>query len=119
MRRVFLAILLGLALGVAAGLALGWYLPLTPAKTDPSSLSAEWQSDWILMTAEAYHLDGDLQAARERLGMLGEGDPGARVVDRARQGISSGLPPAYIGALARLAAALNARSPDLDPYLAQ
>ena len=68
-------------------------------------------------TAQAYSLDGDLNAARQRLALLGEGDPGARVAQRGEQAIAEGLPPSYIGTLARLAAALGARSPALSAYL--
>lgn len=119
MRRMFLVIVLGLAVGLGAGLAIGWSFPVNTVKTDPSALSAEWQADWVLMTAQAYSLDGDLNAARQRLALLGEGDPGARVAQRGEQAIAEGLPPFYIGTLARLAAALGVRSPALSPYLAQ
>ncbi len=119
MRRVLLAIVVGLALGVGGGLAAGWSFPINPVKTDPVALSPEWQSDWVLMTAQAYSLDGDLASARQRLALLGEGDPGARVAGRGEEAIAEQLPPAYIGALARLAAALGAHMPELDPYLSK
>jgi hypothetical protein len=119
MRRTLLVIALGLAIGLGAGLAAGWSLPINTVKTDPSALSADWQADWVLMTAQAYSLDGDLDAARHTLALLGEGDPGARVAQRGEQAISEGLPPSYIGTLARLAAALDARTPALAPYLTQ
>jgi hypothetical protein len=51
--------------------------------------------------------------------LLGAGDAGARVAQRGEQALAEGLPPAYIGTLARLAAALGARTPTLAPYLAQ
>jgi len=117
MRRTFLMIVLGLAVGLGVGLTIGWSFPVNTVKTDPSVLSAEWQADWALMTAQAYSLDGDLDAARQRLALLGEGDPGARVAQRGEQAIAEELPPSYIGTLARLAAALGARAPALSPYL--
>ncbi len=119
MRHAWIAILLGLALGIGVGLALGWYLPINPVQTDPSVLSPQWQSDWILMTAEAYSLDGNLDAARQRVAMLSANNPAARVVQRGQEAIAEGLPPAYIGALARLAAALGARPQTLAPYLSK
>jgi hypothetical protein len=117
MRRTLLVIVLGLAMGLGAGLAVGWSFPVNTVKTDPTVLSVEWQADWTLMTAQAYSLDGDLDVARQRLAFLGEGDPGARVAQRGEQAIAEGLPPSYIGTLARLAAALDARSPALSDYL--
>jgi hypothetical protein len=71
------------------------------------------------MTAQAYSLDGDLDAARQRLAMLDGGDPGAQVAQRGEQALAEDLPPSYIGSLARLAAALGARAPALEPYLAR
>jgi len=117
MRRTFLVVVLGLVVGSVAGLAIGWSLPISTVKTDPSALSADWQADWVLMTAQAYSLDGDLNAARQRLELLGEGDPGLRVAQRGEQAVSEELPPSYVGTLARLAAALGVRTPTLAPYL--
>ena len=119
MRRVLVVIMLGLALGLGLGLAVGWSLPVSTVKTSPSALSADWQADWVLMTAQAYSLDGDLEQARQRIALLGQGDPGARVAQRGEQAIAEGLPPSYIGALARLAAALGSRTAPLDTFLAR
>jgi len=117
--RKFIAIILGLAVGASIGAAIGWLFPINAPRTTPAALAADWQFDWVLMTAQAYHLDGDLAAARERLAVLGQGSPGARVALCGEQAIAEGLPPSYIGALARLAAALGTRTPRLDPYLAR
>jgi hypothetical protein len=119
MRRALAVIIVGLAVGLGIGLAVGWSLPVSTVKTLPSALSADWQSDWVLMTAQAYSLDGDLELARQRIAMLGEGDLGARAAQRGEQAVAEGLPPNYIGALARLAAALGARAATLDSYLAR
>ena len=119
MRRTVLVVVLGLAVGVACGLAIGWSWPINTVKADPSALSVDWQADWVLMTAQAYSLDGDLDAARQRLAMLGGGDPGAQVAQRGEQAMAEALPPSYIGSLARLAAALGARTAALEPYLSQ
>jgi len=119
MRRTLLTIILGLAVGAGIGLTVGWMAPISSPQTAPSVLSAQWQSDWVLMTAQAYSLDGDLNLARQRLALLDAGDPGAQVAQRGEQAFAEGLPPAYIGTLARLAAALGARTPTLAPYLTQ
>lgn len=119
MRRTLVIIVLGLAVGVGIGLAVGWSWPIYTVKTSPAVLAADWQADWVLMTAQAYSLDADLETARQRLGLLGEGDPGARVAQRGEQAIVEGLPPSYIGALARLATALGTRTPMLDLYLSK
>jgi len=117
MRRTLLTIILGLAVGAGIGLTIGWMAPVSSPQTAPSVLSAQWQSDWVLMTAQAYSLDGNLDLAKQRLALLGAGDPGTRVAQRGEEALAEGLPPAYIGTLARLAAALGARTTTLAPYL--
>ena len=119
MRRTIIIIGLGLAIGIGIGLTVGWLLPINTIKTTPAVLAADWQADWVLMTAQAYSLDGDLEMARQRLEMLGAGELGQHVAQRGEQAIAEGLPPSYIGALARLAAALGARTPTLVPYLSR
>jgi hypothetical protein len=119
MRRAPFVIVLGVAIGIGIGLTVGWIVPLTTVKTAPSSLSPDWQADWILMTAQAFSLDGDLDLAKQRLALLGAGDLGLRVAQRGEQAIAEGLPSNYVGALARLAAALEARTDALSPYLSK
>ena len=119
MRHAFIIVVLGLVIGVGIGLTIGWGLPITTVKTAPSALSPDWQGDWILMTAQAFSLDGDLDLAKQRLALLGAGDLGARVAQRGEHAIAEGLPPNYIGALARLAAALETRTDALSPYLSK
>jgi len=78
----------GLGLGIAA---VGWNWPVSTVKTPPSALSPDWQSDWVLMTAQAYSLDGDLSwLATDAL--LGEGDLGMCVAQRGEQAIAEDLP---------------------------
>ena len=118
-RRTLVAVVLGLAFGIGIGLTVGWFFPVTTVKTAPPSLSPDWQADWILMTAQAFSLDGDLDLAKQRLALLDGGDIGTRVAERGEQAIAEGLPPNYVGALARLAAALETRTDTLSPYLSK
>lgn len=71
--RRLIGFLLSIALGLALGLYLGWG-PLAPKPegTDPQSLRADYRADYVLMVAEIYQKDGDLQAAIQRLTPLGE-----------------------------------------------
>ena len=118
MRRLVFG-LLALALGVGAGVLIGWYLS-PPAVTDaaPDLLRQDWKDETIWMAAQAYAYDRDLEAALARLNPLGNADLGRAVRDRAEVALDQNWPPSQIGYLARLAAALGARSPRLDPYLA-
>lgn len=76
-------VLLGLVLGLLAGLLLGWLvLPLEYVDTDPSSLRIDFRTDYVLMTAEAYTGEGDIELAQVRLAALGPLPP-AEIVAQA------------------------------------
>lgn len=109
----------GLIIGFGIGLGIGWLFPLHPPQTTPVALAPMWQADYILMTAQAYSLDGDLATAQQRLNDLGYANAGAVVARRGLQAIAENAPPEDVGRLARLAAALGARLPELDPYLSR
>jgi hypothetical protein len=120
-------VVVGLAAGFGIGIAIGWGFPINAPQTSPAALAPMWQADYILMTAQAYSLDGNLTTAQQRLQELGYTDPspsseqtlGAIVAQRGLEAIAENLPPEDIGCLARLAAALGTRLPELEPYLAK
>jgi hypothetical protein len=65
-----------IALGIAAGLYFGWVIdPVEYVDTSPSSLRADYKADYVLMIAEAYQTDGDLDLAARRLIPLGDDLP--------------------------------------------
>jgi hypothetical protein len=75
MSRWFL-FLITIAFGAAAGLYYGWMVkPVENLVASPASLRADWKTDIVLMTAEAYHSEGDLAMAFRRLAILGDGTP--------------------------------------------
>lgn len=118
--RIGIVIVVGLALGLGAGLAIGWSLPLQVTLTSPADLSPMWKADYVFMTAQAYSLDGDLAAARQRLSVLDpQLDLGELVAQRGLQAIAEGALPEDIARLARLAAALGTRLPELEPFMAR
>ncbi len=119
MRRALFIIIIGLAVGFGIGAAIGWWFPINIPLTSPAKLDPMWQADYILMTAQAYSLDGDLAAATQRLSELGYADLGAMVAERGQAAIAEGMPPEDLGRLARLAAALGTRLPELEPYMAR
>jgi len=61
-----LSILAGTVLGVFAG----WSRPVDNANAPPTSLREDYQLDVVLMIAEIYQQDGDLDAAQRRLDFL-------------------------------------------------
>ena len=69
-------ILIGFTLGLALGLLYGWVIrPVEYVDTTPNTLHAEYRTDYVLMIAEAYSGDGDLDSALIRLAVLGSQPP--------------------------------------------
>jgi len=105
--------------GMGLGLWYGWVLdPVEYRDTDVSHLAPVYRDEYVLMVGETYALDGDLDAARARLALIGLTDPAEPVADRAEAAIGRGASLLDIQALAGLAAALGAQRDTLRPYLA-
>ena len=116
--RKFVLGLIALAVGLGAGALMGWYVwPAVAIPATPDKLRMDWKNEAVWMAAQAYAYDHDLEAALARLSPLGREDVGGLVRDRAEYALDQNWPPIQIAYLARLAAALGARSPRLDPYL--
>ncbi len=117
--RRFLVLLIGLAIGLAAGLVYTWLLyPVEFYNTEPVDLHPGHQDTWIMLVSAAYRLDGDLERANARLAELQEPQIGQRVAQLTQRYIAQGKPVSRIRALALLADALGARTPDMLAYLA-
>lgn len=73
-RFVFFA--LAILAGFAAGLGYGWAInPVRSVDTRPDMLRGDYRTDFVLMTAELYHAEGDLPMALARLSFLGDTHP--------------------------------------------
>ncbi len=117
-RASLVTLIISVALGLGAGLYIGWVVsPVQYVDTDPASLSQTYKDDYILMIAAVYSETGDLAAARARLAELGFADPGPAVAAAAHRFIAAQEPEADLRRLARLAAVLNATTPEMQPYL--
>jgi hypothetical protein len=65
-----------LILGAAAGLYYAWVIdPVEYVDTSPDLLLVDYRVDYVLMVAEAYTLEGDLNLAIQRLAVLGSEPP--------------------------------------------
>jgi len=105
-------VLLGLALGLLAGLVLGWlFLPLEYVDTDPSSLRIDFRTDYVLMTAEAYTGDGDIELAQVRLAALGPLPPEEIVAQAIAYAKENGFGQSDLQVLNQLAFGLRSVSP--------
>ena len=72
----WLFIVLALLTGIAAGVAYGWLIdPVDFFDLTPDTLRADYKADYVLMTAEAYHLEQDPGLAARRLAIFGSQSP--------------------------------------------
>jgi hypothetical protein len=72
MNARYAPLIIGLLIGVALGLFYGWVIhPIEHDVTTPNSLQEKYQAELILMIAEAYSNEPDLDLARQRMIGLG------------------------------------------------
>jgi len=78
-----------LAIGAAAGMYYGWVInPVKYVDTAPDSLRMDYKTDFVLMVAEAYRVESNLNLAARRLALLGTDTPDVTVstaIDFAKQ----------------------------------
>jgi hypothetical protein len=100
--------LLAIALGVALGLIYGWLIsPVEYVDTTPETLRADYRADYVLMVAEVYHKEGDLDLAARRLAVLGSRSPVQIAAAALDYGLSAGYSPLDIALLQELATDLQ------------
>jgi hypothetical protein len=69
----WIGFLLAIALGIAAGLYYGWVVnPVEYVDTTPDTLRIDYQADFVLMIAEIYQADGNIENAARKLALLGD-----------------------------------------------
>lgn len=69
-RKTLVALLGGALLGLLLGLAIGWWWwPVTWTNSTPANLRSDFQSDYVAWVAEQYASTGDVEWARNKLGM--------------------------------------------------
>ena len=63
-------------LGIAVGLLYGWIInPVKFVDTTPASLRVDYRTDYVLMVAEAYHADQNVDLAVRKLALFGSETP--------------------------------------------
>lgn len=72
----WLFFILSIAAGIGLGLYYGWVLsPVEYVDTAPASLRADFRADYVLMVAETYQKNQDIEEAARRLATLGSEAP--------------------------------------------
>jgi len=117
-RRLLRALGLGAIVGLGLGLYYGWIVrPSVQISGEVQALRQDYKDDYLLMIAEAYSADANLDRAQARLGAAGFAEPGPAVAALAERLISTGRDSADIRRLAALAGALGHTTPAIAPYL--
>ena len=81
--------ILAIVVGAVLGALYGWLInPVEYVNTTPASLKNDYKADYVLMVAEAYRADQDLDLAASRLALLGDKPP----AETARQALLSAEP---------------------------
>lgn len=103
-------LLLGLAFGALVALAYGWLIqPVEYIDTSPDSLRADFRTDYILMTAQAYAGDQDLNLAQVRLAALGPQPPEEYVTEAIDYALQNDFGRADLEMLNQLSIAMRAQ----------
>ncbi len=111
----WICFVLALIVGAAGGLLYGWQInPVKYVDTTPDSLRVDYRSDYVLMTAEAYHIDKDLAVAARRLAMLGSAQPADIALEAVLFAEAQGWMDADLALMRELYMALQTWNPALE-----
>jgi len=109
--RRWIFIILTLLLGAGLGLAYGWYIdPVDFFNLTPDTLRADYKTDYVLMTAEAYRVEHDPGLAARRLAIFGMQSPSAIANEGLAYARKNGFPDADVVLIQELVTALQAWS---------
>jgi hypothetical protein len=104
--------LIAIAFGVVLGLLYGWVLsPVEFVDTTPDTLGRYYKSDYVLMVAEAYKAERDLEAALRRLALLGNHPPEDIVREATLFAESQGYSDLDVNLMRALSSALESGAP--------
>lgn len=103
-------------IGIALGLLYGWIInPVKFVDTTPASLRVDYRTDYILMVAEAYRGDQNIELAVRRLAIFGSESPASLAADAIQAGRQSNYSEDDISLLQALTRAMQAYQPVLSP----
>jgi hypothetical protein len=106
--RFFIAILVGAGLG----LIYGWLIqPVEYVETTPDTLRVDYKTDYVLMVAEAYEGEKDLEMAMRRLALLGDTPPAEMTYQSILFAQKAGYTDADLERMQSLLSALQALEP--------
>ena len=106
-----LFIIIALVVGIGTGLAYGWLIdPVDFFDLTPDTLRADYKTDYVLMTAEAYRAEQDPGLAARRLAIFGSQSPSAIASQGLTYARANGFADSDIALIQELVTALQAWS---------
>ena len=110
--KKWLWVLLAFAAGIGFGLLYGWVIsPVEFVDLSPETLRADFRADYILMVAEAYETEHDLDLAARRLAIFGSASPADIASSALPFGPSAGFTPSELALLEALVEDLRGWQP--------
>ena len=101
-------LLIGAILGLLLGMLYGWLIrPVEYINTTPDSLRIDFRTDVVLMTAEAFSADGDVDLAQFRLAALGPHPPADYATEAIDYALENSFSQRDVETLNQLAIALR------------
>lgn len=117
MLRVFASIVIGILLGAGAGLFFGWVVaPVEFVDSPMSDLATRYQDEYLLMIAAGYQVDGNVNAAIDRLRHLGHDNIPAYIQEVTERYISNSRNVDDIRLLVALAEGVGRLTPPMESF---
>jgi len=104
---IFIALILGIGAGLVYGLVID---PIEYFNLTPDTLRADYKTDYVLMTAEAYRVEQDPGTAARRLAIFGSQSPSSIASEALDYARSNGFPDSDIVLIQDLVTAMQAWS---------
>jgi hypothetical protein len=103
---------IALAVGVAIGLVYGWKIsPIQYTDAPPGILREDYRTDYVLMTAEAYQSEHNVETAARRLAILGSESPAQIVTSALSYATNNGFAESDVSLLQNLLSAMQTYQP--------
>jgi len=117
-RIAFINIVLGFVIGTSCSLYYTWEVsPVKLVDNEPYALHDDYADEYLLLIAQKYALEKDLDVALLYLSDLQLDDPGKFVSNRTEYMINSGYSQFDIKAMVALADALGTLTAQMRPFL--
>jgi hypothetical protein len=112
--RRWVFFILSIAIGFGIGILYGWVIsPVQYVDTSPDTLRADFRTDYVLMVAEVFQSERDVDLAARRLAMLGSQPPAEIAAEAAAFAQQNDYNPIDTALIEALAAALQSAQPDI------